>query len=238
MGEKVNIKDYIELYQNGLKLDQIKPLTNQTYKIFKNSGVDIRIVHRSKVYENPKAFSKIAHFIKDNEYFYMVPVTTINETIVGFIIRGVLRSDYGTIIRDFDDPTKRIPVMFGFDKSFKELENQEQCQPIIICEGSKDCLMLKQFYPYVLANNTNSMGMNAQVLINISNKFVLAYDSDSAGQEGIERDKKLLRSLGAQVASIELSKKFKDCADYLGHPEDIKKLKDELNYRIKRVLSF
>ena len=54
MGEKVNIKDYIELYQNGLKLDQIKPLQNQTYQIFKNSKVDIRIVHRSKVYENPK----------------------------------------------------------------------------------------------------------------------------------------------------------------------------------------
>lgn len=246
MVERVNIQDYIELYNGGLKLDQIKPLKNQTYRIFKNSGLDIRIIHRDKTYENALAFSKIKHFTLDNEYFYMIPVTTVKETIVGFILRGVLRSDYSTVSREFSTNESRVPIMFGFNKKFENFDNYRTCPPIVICEGSKDCIFLKQFYPYTVAINTSSMGLNAQVLINLSNKFVLAYDNDKAGQEGIIRDKRTLRSMGAQVVSLELDKArdefdrplFKDCSDYLGHPDKIKKLKEELYYKLRRVQSF
>lgn len=246
MAERVNIQDYIELYEKGLKLDQIKPLKNQTYRIFKESGIDIRIVHRDKTYENALAFQKIKHFTVDNEYFYMIPVTTVKETIVGFILRGVLRSDYSTVSREFSVNEKRVPLMFGFNKKFENFDNYKTCPPIVICEGSKDCIFLKQFYPFTVAINTSSMGLNAQVLINLSNKFVLAYDNDKAGQDGIARDKRTLRSLGAQVVSLELDRaqdeygKFliKDCSDYIKYPDKIKKLKDELYYKLKRVQSF
>ena len=246
MTERVELQDYIDLYNSGLRLDQIKPLKNQTYKIFKGSGLDIRIVHRDKTYENAMAYQKIKHFTLNNEYFYMIPVTTVKETIVGFILRGVLKSDYATVSRDFSDNKKRVPLMFGFDKKFKNFENYRTCPPIVICEGSKDCIFMKQFYPYTVAVNTSSMGLNAQVLINLSNKFILAYDNDKAGQGGIERDKRTFRSLGAQVVSLDLDKamneegKFliKDCSDYLKYPEKIPKLKEELHYKIKRVMSF
>ena len=56
MAERVNIEDYIKLYNEGLKLTQIKPLKNQTYKIFRKSGLDIRIVKRDKTYGNAAAF--------------------------------------------------------------------------------------------------------------------------------------------------------------------------------------
>ena len=235
---KVNIEDYIALYERGLRLNQIKPLKNQTYRIFKASGLDIRVVHRSKVYNNPLAYQKIKYFIQANEYFYMIPVTTIKETIVGFILRGVLSSDYSTVSREFKDNIKKVPLMFGFDKRFLKFEEHSVCYPIVICEGSKDCIFLKQFYPYVLAVNTSSLGLNAQVLINLTNKFVLAYDNDKAGQEGIERDKKVLRNLGAQVASLDLSKCVKDCADYTKYPEKVKELKEELKYKLHKVMSF
>ena len=246
MGEIVNIQDYIDLYEKGLKLTQIKPLKNQTYKIFKASGLDIRIVDRDKTYDNAAAFSKIKHFTVDNKYFYMIPVTTVKETIVGFILRGVSKSNYSTVSRDFSDSKKRVPLMFGFDRKFESFDNHETCPPIVICEGSKDCIFLKQFYPYTVAINTSSMGLNAQVLINLSNKFVLAYDNDKAGQEGIIRDKRTFRNLGAQVTSIELDRaqdengKFliKDCSDYIKYPDKIQKLKEELYYKIKRVNSF
>ena len=246
MAERVNIQDYIELYEKGLRLDQIKPLKNQTYRIFKESGIDIRIVHRDKTYENALAFQKIKHYTVDNEYFYMIPVTTVKETIVGFILRGVLRSDYSTVSREFSANEKRVPLMFGFNKKFENFDNYKTCPPIVICEGSKDCIFLKQFYPFTVAINTSSMGLNAQVLINLSNKFVLAYDNDKAGQDGIARDKRTLRSLGAQVASLELDRaqdesgKFliKDCSDYIKYPNKIKNLKDELYYKLKRVQSF
>ena len=246
MAERVNIEDYIKLYEEGLKLSQIKPLKNQTYKIFKASRVDIRVVKRDKTYENAQAFQKIKHFTVNNEYFYMIPVTTVKETIVGFILRGVTKSDYSTVSREFSENSKRVPLMFGFNKNFESFDNHSTCPPIVICEGSKDCLFLKQFYPYTLAINTSSMGLNAQVLINLSNKFVLAYDNDKAGQEGIDRDKRTFRNLGAQVTALELDKsrdengKFliKDCSDYIKYPDKIGKLKEELYYKIKRVNSF
>ena len=176
----------------------------------------------------------------------MIPVTTIKETIVGFILRGVTNSDYSTVSREFSDSSKRVPLMFGFNKKFESFDNHETCPPIVLCEGSKDCIFLKQFYPYTLAINTSSMGLNAQVLINLSNKFVLAYDNDKAGQGGIQRDKKTFRSLGAQVVSLDLDKttdengKFliKDCSDYIKYPKKIPKLKEELYFKIKRVQSF
>ena len=170
----------------------------------------------------------------------MIPVTTVKETIVGFILRGVLNSSYSTISREFTDSKKKVPLMFGFDKKFENFENHKTCYPIVVCEGSKDCIFMKKMYPYTVAVNTSSMGLNAQVLINLSNKFVLAYDKDSAGQEGIERDKKILRSLGAQVTSLELdpNPNIKDCADYIKFPEKIKELKEELKYKLRRVSSF
>ena len=235
---KVEIEEYMLLYERGLRLNQLKPLKNQTYRIFKASGLDIRVVHRKEVYKNSQAFWNIRHFVNNNEYFYMIPVTTIKETIVGFILRGVLRSDYSTVSREFSEYKKKVPLMFGFNKSFLKFEQHEKCYPIVVCEGSKDCIFLKQFYPYVVAVNTSSMGLNAQVLINITNKFVLAYDNDKAGMEGIERDKKILRSLGAQVTSLELDKNVKDCSDYINYPEKIKNLKEELYYKLKRVTSF
>lgn len=243
---RVNIEDYKVLYEQGIGLNQIKPLSNQTYRIFRGSDLDIRIVHRRSTYSNASAYQKIKYFISDNEYFYMIPVTTVKETIVGFILRGVFKSNYSTISRNFEDNAKRVPLMFGFDKKFSEFDKQGECYPIVICEGSKDCIFLKQFYPYVLAVNTSSMGLNSQVLINISDKFVLAYDNDMAGQEGIERDKGILRSMGAQVVNLELDRssdengKFliKDCSDYINYPEKINSLKDELAYKLKRVTSF
>ena len=238
MDNRIKIEDYISLYERGLRLNQIKPLKNQTYRIFKASGLDIRVVHRKLVYRDPLAFDKIKYFVKDNEYFYMIPVTTIKETIVGFILRGVLKSNYSTVSREFGDSDKKVPLMFGFDKRFKHFEEHDTCYPIVVCEGSKDCIFLKQFYPYVVSINTSSMGLNAQVLINITNKFVLAYDNDKAGQEGILRDKRILRNLGAQVVSLELSGLVKDCSDYIKYPDKISKLKEELFYKLRRVMSF
>lgn len=235
---QVNIEDYIALYEKSLPLNHIKPLNNSTFRIFKESGLDIRISRRKLVYENPLAFEKIKKFTLANDWFYMIPVTTMKNTIVGFILRGVFKSDYNTISREFGDLSTRVPLMFGFDERFKKFREHKTCYPIVVCEGSKDCIFMKRFYPYTVSINTSSMGLNAYVLINISNKFVLAYDNDKAGQEGIERDKRVLRNLGAQVVSLELDNNIKDCAQYLDYPEKIPKLKEELYYKLKRVMSF
>lgn len=232
----VAIEKYIELYNKSASIDAIKPLDNQTYKVFKASGVDIRITNRTQVYEDPMSFQKIKHFISKHQYFYMIPVTTIKGTIVGFILRNVIgKSDYSTISRTFLDYKKQVPLMFGFDSSFKTFDNSDKPHPIIVCEGCKDCLMLKRFYPYVVANNTSSMGINAPILRNLSNRFLLAYDNDKAGKEGMDKDKKVLRTLGAYAEILELDTRFKDCADYEGHPVELKQLIERIKGHLRKL---
>lgn len=213
--QRVNIEDYIQLYNTGLPLNKIKPLKNQTYSVFSKSKVKIRIVNRNSVYENPNAYTKIKHFVKDNNYFYMIPIETIKGTITGFILRGIFTNGYNTVSRVFSDEVNQVPLMFGFDKNFKKLDQKTECVPLIICEGCKDCITLKTIYPYVLSNNTSSMGINSSILRNITNKFLLAYDNDKAGKEGMEKDKQFLRATGAYVDSIKLPEGIKDCTDYL-----------------------
>ena len=232
----VKIEEYIELYNKGLTLDDIEPLKNQTYKVFKMAkSAGVRIIDRTWTYENPAAFEKIKHFVNDNPFFYMIPVKTIKETITGFIVRGVTKSDYNTVSREFKNFEKQVPLMYGFDKAFRKLDSYNKSYPIVICEGCKDCLMLKRFYPYVLANNTSSMGLNATILRNISDKFILAYDNDKAGQEGIERDKKILVETGAYVQVLKLDEGFKDCADYMKDYDKLKSLSKQLKVKLKRL---
>lgn len=214
MAESVDIKDYINLYNTGYSLDSVKPLNNQTYKIFRMSKVDIRIVCRKEVYNNPLAYKKIRYFVKDNEYFYMIPIKTLKGTIVGFILRSLFGSSYSTISREFNNQSEQVPLMFGFDKHFAKYDNFNKSYPIIVCEGCKDCLTLKKIYPFVVTNNTSSMGVNSVVLRNITNKFLLAYDNDKAGKEGMEKDSKYLRqTCGAFVDTINIPEGYKDCTD-------------------------
>ena len=232
----LDIEDYSKLYERGLSLEDIEPLRNQTYRVFRMAKkADIRIIDRTWTYENPNAFEKIKRFINDNPFFYMIPMKTIKNTIVGFIVRGVTQKGYGTILREFKDFEKQVPIMYGFDKTFAKLDSYKRSYPIVVCEGCKDCLVLKRFYPYVLANNTSSMGLNAIILRNISDKFLLAYDNDKAGQEGIARDKKTLLNSGAHVQVLQLDEGFKDCADYIDNPEKLKELSTQLKMKLKRL---
>lgn len=240
--QKVNIQEYIDLYNKSIPITNIKPLEGQTFKIFKLSGTDIRIGNRNLVYEDSNAFQKIKYFILKNEYFYMVPMTTVKGTIVGFIIRGVFTSDYSTITKSFSGFQSQVPIMYGFDRQFAEYDKGKKCYPIVVCEGCKDAMTLKKMYPYVLSNNTSSMGTNANILRNISNKFLLAYDNDKAGEDGMNKDKDILRAMGAYVDSIKLPEGVKDCTDYIINPvtcelskENFSKLRDQMSKKLKSL---
>ena len=231
----VNIKDYIHLYYKGYPLNRVKPVKTQTDVLFRLSKYPIRIVNRVSTYENPRAYQKLKYFTLKNEWFYMIPVLTVKCTVVGFIIRGIFTNDYNTIGRTFSDFKVQVPFMFGFDKSFMKFDRYKKCPPVIVCEGAKDCLTLKQIYPFVLSNNTSSMGANAYVLRNMTNKFLLAYDNDSAGHEGIEKDKKILRSTGAFVDDITFPEGIKDCCDLFINPKTCEQRFVEFNLLKQQV---
>lgn len=95
-------------------------------------------------------------------------------------------------------------------------------------------MVLKKFYPYVLSNNTSSLRVNANVLANITDKIILAYDNDETGLEQTPKDRLKLARLGCSVDVMQF--KYKDAGEYINHPEDLPELRQQLKLRVKGLL--
>lgn len=233
-------ENYKALYQAGVSIKKMSPLEDQTYRVLASSNIDVRVIDRDKHLADIYALTSLTHFTKDtkefsNRFFYAIPVQTVKGTIVGFIFRSVFGKSYVTVNRDFKDKDKKVPLMFGFYKDFEKFDRYSRCLPIVICEGLKDCIALKKIYPYVLANNTSSMGINLQVLSNLTNKFILVYDNDEAGQEGMKRDIRNLRNLKYDVTIVSPKSCYKDCADCYENKRDFKEFSEKLKNTIRAL---
>ena len=241
---KNDIKDYIDLYNCGSSLNKIElPKSDEHYAIFKNSNVDIRIVDREanlRMLVDVDKFSSLSDFLKDTEefshrYFYMIPVQTPTGTIVGFILRTVYGKSYITISNSFVERVKYVPFMFGWYKDFLAYDKETKRLPIVICEGPKDCMVLKKIYPYTLSNNTSSLGVNLEVLKQISNDFILVYDNDEAGIDGMKKDKKLLLNQRCFCDTFHTPDGFKDVSKLVFHKEKFREFGNTLLKKINSI---
>lgn len=257
--DSLDLNGYIKLYSNGINIHDIKPLSNESFNLFLKSNVDIRLVSIKENYNLLSNLNKIHYFvntvrkndllrskkfninIKDS-YFYMIPIQTMKGTIVGFICRLICKNfiskngiKYFSIFNKFKDYTKQVPYMFGFYKDFDDYDNYKECKPIIVCEGIKDCIYLKQFYPYVLSNNTSNLGFSTQVLRNITNKILIVYDNDKIGRPSSIEDSNKLQKLGYICNILELDKNIKDPATYIKYPELERRFVSRLKSSLKML---
>lgn len=231
--QKVNIEEYIELHNSGITLDKVRPIPNQTFDVLLNSGIDVRIIDREKNLARLYKLGQLGAFSKDTKenshrYFYSIPIQTVSGTIVGFIYRTVFGKKYTTVSRSFSNQECKVPLMFGFYKDFEDYDKLNDCKPIIVCEGLKDCITLKKIYPYVLSNNTSHMGINLQVLSNLTNKFILIYDNDEAGQEGTSADIAKVQKMKYDVIEIKVGHGYKDITDCSENKEYFNQFKEHL----------
>lgn len=238
----IEFDNFIRWYENSPSIKTLKPLKNQTYKVLASSNVDIRVLCREDMFKylTDVDRSKLNNFTidtnKSHKYFYAIPVQSPNGTIVGFIYRTLLDKAYASIYRPFNDNAKKVPYMFGFFNDFKNFNRHTTCMPILVCEGAKDAITLKKIYPYTLACNTSSMGINTYVLANITDKILLAYDNDSTGSSQIKQDRRTLVSLGCSVDAVKYDEGFKDAADYVGHPQEYRSLRKQIKNRLRGLI--
>jgi len=265
-----SIEAYIELYNMCLPItDTIEPLDDETYKILTMANTDIRILDRDECYTKLTRLSKLSPFVTDNirelkkQYpkenliedtlFYMIPLQTIKGTITGFILRGVLNKTYWTSSHpilteektvDYTQLYKKVPTMYGWYKDFLDYDKHEKPKPIILCEGLKDCIYLKQFYPYVLSNNTSMVGTSAYMLRNITDKLLLVYDNDNTGLDSMKKDKYKLNRLGfsvdivTQKGSVGTKIKTKDSAEHLNYSYIDESYKNLILQKLKKLETF
>lgn len=238
----INISDYIELYNRGKSVKDFTPINNQTYYVLRMSTVDIRVIDREECYDILVKLEKIKHFTVDTKsmsarYFYMIPIQTIKGTIVGFIFRTLEGKRYNSVLRDFSNFDNKVPIMFGFSEGFENFDKHKKSVPLVICEGLKDCIILKKMYPYVLSNNTSSLGFNAYVLRNLTDKFILCYDNDETGREKLPQDVKILQSLGCSVDTLVTPMHYKDCSDLISNKRLLKIFKNDLVRKVYRLMA-
>ncbi len=237
LSPKEELQLHIDIFKSGIPIQKIKPLKNETYKILVKSKSPVHIVNREGIYGIVGMIqSKIAHFINnlplDNSgkaYFYAIPIQTINGNIAGMIFRNILgKSTYYSFFPKASEREKSISLNYGFYPCFQDFDREERsnCFPVVIVEGLKDAIFLKQFYPYVIANNTSSLGFNAQILRNITDRILLCYDNDKTGKMTTESDLRLLKSLRFKVRSFDLPPFVKDAGELINYPDKINQFKE------------
>ena len=236
--KKLDITEYIKLHEEGIPISKVRTIDNQTFHVLRDSGIDVRIIDRDKNLTRLYSMNSLSTFSKDTKeyshrFFYSIPLQTVSGTIVGFIYRTVFDKAYTTINREFNNKENKIPLMFGFYKDFEDYDNNANCKPIVVCEGLKDCITLKKIYPYVLSNNTSHMGINLQVLSNLTNKFILIYDSDKAGQDGIIEDINNTQKMKYDVIEMRITQGYKDITDLSENPELFDNFKTSLLHHIE-----
>jgi hypothetical protein len=142
-----------------------------------------------------------------NPYFWMIPIATPSKKIVGFIIRSFYDKYYMTLFEKDD-----ISPMFGWE----DFSNFKLNSPVVLCEGVKDAIFLKQYYPYVLSLNTSEItSLNLEIIKKLTGKIILCYDNDSTGIPSAKSDHRLLTLDNKMSCEIVLPLiKNGDCADY------------------------
>lgn len=204
-----------------IPLKQIKHFANDHITIDLKTGKDIEV--------------------KGNKLFYMIPIQTPRGTISNFIFRRIfdsrkshfksVRYHTASLNKDSYDKqegySKAVPLMYGWYKDFDDYAkvSGSRAKPIVVCEGPKDCMYLKQFYPYVLSLNTSTIGFNALVLRNITNKLIFVSDADDVGQKSFGLDNYILKKLHFTVGRVKLAEGVKDPASMVDKPEEEKNFK-------------
>lgn len=90
--------------------------------------------------------------------------------------------------------------------------------PIMLVEGNIDCDSAREIYPYTLATLTNAISLNQiQLLSFLTNKVIVAYDNDEAGNKGYWGVYNSLSKLGFKVMRFRHSERLKDFGDLLDY---------------------
>lgn len=88
--------------------------------------------------------------------------------------------------------------------------------PLIIVEGNMDCDVIKQLYPYAIATLTNSVSLNQiRILAYLTDKVIIAYDNDEAGNKGYWNAYNSLKRYGFKVKRFKHSRNVKDFGDII-----------------------
>jgi DNA primase len=201
------------------------PLSDLNYLLFlKKSGLDVKLIFVSEQLEFLQPIKNHYGFFQNHPCIWMIPISTPNKKILGFILRGYENKEY-RIIFNHDG----VSPMYGWE-DFKNY-NEE---PIILTEGMKDAIWIKQYYPYVLSLNTSNITQsNLEILKKVTNKLLLIYDNDETGIPSVKKDVKMLSEYNFNCDYI--LPDGKDCAEYFEKNIDSYTFLNNMDFKLKKL---
>lgn len=117
---------------------------------------------------------------------------TINKHPISLVFRSIEEKDF----IDYSD----IGLFYGLDMFPEDFKYGDT---VIITEGIYDADVLRQVYPNTLAMLTSNVSLSQkEILETITNHFIIAFDSDKAGQSGTKIARKKLGWNNTQQLSI------------------------------------
>ena len=139
---------------------------------------------------------------------------TLNGKPISIVFRSLSEKDF----LDYS----LVYGLYGYDMID---DNFRYGDYLVITEGLYDADTLRQIYPNVLATQTSNVTiLQAEILKTMTDKFVIAFDADSAGDSGFE---KVLSRLGTDIKRLPIYGRDKD----VGVMEEMKDIPYEYNLR-------
>lgn len=231
------LEDFIKLYKHSIPVCGLVPETNENYTCFqlkKGLPVGLVFVKDTIKYQYPiKSFWK---YFEENPCFWMIPLATPSKKIIGFVLRSYDKKEYRTIF----DYKNNIPPIFGWE----DFSDFDYTKPVIICEGVKDAIWLKQYYKYCLALNGSEITIsNLEIFKNTVSKIIFCYDNDedkidNVGKKSVNKEENrihriLTTSTDWHVQHKVVTPAHKDCAMFLSNPSGLNIFLDKLKFAIE-----
>lgn len=193
-----------ELWQKGTPIDEVVDCYTFMAKQF---GLDnyryfhvgcLRIEHLDAVPDHVRSF------ITGHKRVLGI-ANLLGSEVVSIVFRDLEKKDFCTFVG-----------IKGYCYGIGKQENFSYGDPLIVVEGLKDRDCLAQVSPNTVAICGSSMSqLVREVLLTITNNFILFYDQDETGKLQILRDKKSLEKRGATVGLGKHPAGVKDCGEII-----------------------
>lgn len=218
-----------DLYDQAIDVREVKPFDCSEYRAFKHyTGSPIKLVYSKTHMDLFPNFPPFFKFYGENDHFWMIPCEIPTKDpnknkIFGFVLRAF--SDSGTRKYMNFHVGDTFPLIFGL----QDFRDFKLGSPIVLNEGVKDNLFVKQYYKYSISCLTNSININVlNMLMNITENFVVAFDTDSRGAKGSKKLIKIIQKNGGSATPMYTTYSVKDWGEFFDVGMNEETLKDHM----------
>lgn len=180
---------FMELYRGSVPFNRLKQFGNsEEYLAFsKKTGMPVTLVSVKDHANLIPTYQPIYEFCSKSPFFWMIPCE-VPGGVAGFVLRSFQSKNY------FRFQVKGAPPLVYGLHDFADY-NPKSRVPIILSEGIKDAICIRQLYPYVLALLTDNVSSSVcSLLSRLTDRVIVACDNDEAGRKALSKTTKVLGS--------------------------------------------